>query len=183
MRLLVLCVDGLDPDLASEHGFKMPYERRLSIPRELYGKWQHDPTPWTPHIWGSMFAGRIEVYPDHRPSAHINPVRRRVRNFLLRRGIRWHRNGLKIRKEGFGEATFIRLKPIITENVLDHYNSLDYHIPAISHDYFYGADAEYDDAEYKLFTVLATAMQNYPLDLVALYTGKLDHVAHRVVGE
>ena len=58
--IFVICMDGLDPDFSKEVGCSLPYECELSIPTECY----EDGYPWTPHVWGSMFTGRIEKYPN-----------------------------------------------------------------------------------------------------------------------
>ena len=52
MNLRVLGVDGLFMDRAQEIGYpKMPYERKLTIPRELY----IGDIPHTLKIWLNMF--------------------------------------------------------------------------------------------------------------------------------
>lgn len=183
--MLILCVDGIDPDLAAEHNLKMPYERKLTIPRELYITGPDNPgIPWTPHVWGSIFAGRIEVYPDFRTfKRSINPLRNYVRKYLLKNNIKWHRSGFTIKRAPIRDDTFRRIKPVITENVLDRYLSLDVHIPAISHDYFYGGDDSYRDAEYKMFLVLASMLQYSMMNLSAIYTRKIDIMGHRVTQE
>ena len=55
MNLLVLGVDGLCSDRVQEIGYpKMPYEWKLTIPRELY----FEDVPHTLKIWPSMFHGQ-----------------------------------------------------------------------------------------------------------------------------
>ncbi len=184
--MIILCVDGLDPDLASEWGFKMPFNKKLEIPEILFS---YGGYPWTPHVWGSIFAGRNEIYPDFRLDKG-NPVRVKLRMRLIKHGIRWHRKGLTIRrptqetsKKMRHKASYTRLEPIIQENLLDHWNSFDYNIPAVSYDYIYGVDGSYVKNEYRLFNLLAIALQKIPYELSALYTRKIDHLGHNVVGE
>lgn len=184
--MIILCVDGLDPDLASDYGFKMPFNKKLEIPEELYS---YGGYPWTPHVWGSIFAGRIETYPDFRLDK-INPARAKIRMWLINHRIRWHRKGLNIRrptretsKEMRQKASYTRLEPILKENLLDHWNSFDYNIPAVSYDYIYGVDELYVKNEFRLFNLLAIALQKIPYELSALYTRKIDHLGHNVVGE
>ena len=85
-KIVMLCVDGLDPDQAREFGLKMPYEASLDIPSELtyYGN------PHTMHIWPSMFVGRIVKHQALvETTRHSN--RLRVRKWLVRHGIKWKR--------------------------------------------------------------------------------------------
>jgi len=56
VKLVILCVNGLDPSYARDLGFpKMPYESKLEIPKELY----HNNIPHTQLVWPSMLSGRI----------------------------------------------------------------------------------------------------------------------------
>lgn len=180
-KLLILCVDGLDPSLASENGFCLPYEKQLAIPKELYWKG----VPWTPRVWPSIFAGRIEVFPE---IFEINTVRKgirkEIRKLLLDHGIRWYRSGLKIH---FDETKaplsyrFIRMKPIVEETVLDNYNSFTYHLPAVSHDYIYGGDNLYNLQEWKLFKLLAMYLTSQNFDIAAVYCRIIDFRGHRYI--
>lgn len=174
-RLVILCVDGLDPDFASENGFSLPYERRLTIPKELYC----NGLPWTPRVWPSIFAGRIEVYPDIFGYSY----RKRISKWLVAHGIRWYRSGLKIRFTEPKDITpnFIRMKPIVKETVLDSYNSFTYHIPAVSYDYFYGGDDLYNLQEWKQFNLLAICLASLNFDIVAVYCRIIDHAGHNFI--
>ena len=182
-KLLILCVDGLDPRLASENGFCLPYEKQLAIPKELYWKG----APWTPRVWPSIFAGRIEIFPE---IFEINTVRKRIRKgirkLLLDHGIRWYRSGLKIHfdeKKARSERVyhFIRMKPIVEETVLDNYNSFTYHLPAVSHDYIYGGDNLYNLQEWRQFNLLAMYLISLNFDIAAVYCRIIDFRGHSYI--
>lgn len=180
-KLVMLCVDGLDPDLASDNNFSMEYESRLSIPVELYGV---SGQPWTPRVWPSIFSGELELYPFL--TKETNWLRLKARRFLISHGIWWYRNGLKITRKREGKRVGTRLihMPRIAENlVIDNYRSFLYHVPAVSNDFFFGNYPKYDDLEWEQFNVLALFSRYLDHDICALYTRMLDVKGHMYIEE
>ena len=83
--MIILCMDGLDPDLAKDYGLHMPHEAKLEVERELWlnnGVYDH---PHTLHVWPSMFVGEIRQHPDL--VLRRMPLRRGIRRFLHSKGI------------------------------------------------------------------------------------------------
>jgi len=203
-KLLILCVDGLDPDFASDNGFSLPYERRLEIPKELY----LDGIPWTLSVWPSIFSGKIEAYPNPslwpsifsgKMGVFPNPkpvkitFKKRIREWLWAHGIKWYRSGLRISFSKPKEPpkppnppkppdptkwVLIPIKPIVEETVLDNYNSLTYHIPAVSCDYIYGGDDPYEMQEWQQFNLLVMYLTSLNFDIAAIYCRIIDHKGH-----
>lgn len=179
MVLTILCVDGLDPDFASENGFSMPYERRLTIPRALYHPLSSQ--PWTLHVWGSIFCGRIEKYPLIAGDGVKTGKLKRV----LKKKFGNSDNVIAMRflKMISPDYKFMRLRPVIKESVFTNYKSFKYHIPAISYDFFYSGDDDYDECEILTFEILARNPIKMYFDIYALYCRKIDHLGHRLIGD
>lgn len=174
-KLLILCVDGLDPDFASENGFSMEYESKLSVPLELY-KPQSD-EPWTPFVWASIFAGRIEI--DLSLYKTVMPLRLKIRRFLISHGIRWSRKGFKIYSADKPVHKLIYMPRTAENLVVDGRKSFLYHVPCVSYDYFYGNYPGYAESEWEQFNVFASFSRYLEKDIVALYTRIIDHKGHR----
>jgi len=177
-RLVILCVDGLDPDLASKNNFSMRYESRLSIPVELYGVTGQ---PWTPRVWPSIFSGELELYP--LLGKKKSWLRLKISEFLISHGIRWRRNGLKITRwrDGVCKYRLIHMPRIAEDLVIDNYRSFLYHVPAVSNDFFYGNYPKYDDLEWEQFNMLALFSKYLDKDIAAIYTRIVDAKGHMYI--
>lgn len=177
-RLVILCVDGLDPDFASDNNFGMEYESRLSIPVELYGVTGQ---PWTPRVWPSIFSGELELYP--LLGKKKSRLRLKIRKFLISHGIRWSRDGLKITREREGTRKYrlIHMPRIAEDLVIDNYRSFLYHVPAVSNDFFYGNYPKYDDLEWEQFNMLALFSKYLDKDIAAIYTRIVDAKGHMYI--
>ena len=173
-RLVILCVDGLDPDFASENNFSMEYESRMSIPVELYSEMG---SPWTPRVWPSIFSGELELYPFLKKT---NWLRLKIRKFLVSHGITWRRDGLKITRKRHGYR-LIHMPRIAENLVIDNYRSFLYHVPAVGSDYFYGTYPAYVELEWEQFNVLASFSRYLDHDICAVYTRIIDHKGHRYI--
>lgn len=172
--LVVLCVDGLDPDYANKLGFpKMPYESRLEIPKELY----INGFPHTQLVWPSMLSGRKiikELANWH--DVFLPEIRLPIRRFLHGHGIKW--------KRGKEEKTW-RVSPmnINIETVADRYNSVMWNIPTICPEFIYqfpGPDEmlRYGRHEFEIWKIVSYGMCLYPYDLSLAYCHLPDILGH-----
>ena len=113
--------------------------------------------PWTPHVWGSMFTGRIEKYPnsflirkDREKTFWMDQIRIPIRQFIKNKvGISWKRKGLSVNTSQEREeeklefnntdiGIFKWLPPVINDSIFHKNHSYTYMIPAISDGYLYG---------------------------------------------
>ena len=170
----MLCVDGLDPDLAEKYGFSMPYEKRLEIPRELYRFGE----PYTMHIWPSIFKGQIVRHPDFIDDSES--IRGKIRRWLVDHGIRWRRDGLNFTAWGNEAMTpvFRVVHPCLDNSLLDDYSSFDFDIPGVSEGFILGASKEFRVSRFRTFMILASAVKFSQVQISALYTHLIDYLAH-----
>ena len=173
-KIVVLCVDGLDPDQAREFGLKMPHEASLDIPSDLtyYGN------PHTMHIWPSMFAGRIVKHPALVETTRHNN-RLRARKWLVRHGIKWKRKGLKFQKweDGFVPKWNV-FHPSVEETVLDKFSSFKFDIPGVSEGVILGASLSWQREKHEHFKLLARSLVKSNFEIVAVYSHVMDHYGH-----
>jgi len=82
MKLIVLGVDGLDPDYAKELGYpKLPYEAKLTIPRELY----YNGDPLTIKIWSVLLGANPNLEKANKLlSKHAR--KRRIKKLMINFG-------------------------------------------------------------------------------------------------
>jgi len=71
LTVIILCVDGFDPDYAQENGFTMPFERKLTIPKELY----HLGAPHTMHVWHADPYSTMKILPNLVPPLRVHRKR------------------------------------------------------------------------------------------------------------
>ena len=178
--IIVLCADGLDPNVASDYGLSMPYQTSLSIPRELYFKGH----PHTMNIWPSMFAGRIETYPGFRSDKDpiLTRIRRGTRKTLRKFGIKWKRTGKSI--EFTDEITYAWrvLNPEVEDTIFDNFDSFPWNIPGISPGFLFGVSNEYALYEYETLKKICIATTTYyDLPLVAIYSTIIDRYEHALL--
>jgi hypothetical protein len=172
--LTILCIDGLDPDKWIDLGLEMPYESRLSIPHELY----QNEVPFTPHVWPSIFSGKKVRHPD--VGEELNQWRLKIRHWLNRRGIKWFRQGTKIKSsqsEETLEPTWRHWDKLEVDTVFDHYPHLKFDIPGVSPGFMFGSE-EHNKENHQIYKTLAIQTLNSPLPLIALYTHLMDWQAH-----
>lgn len=179
MKLLILCVDGFDPDYALENGFDVfRYSSRLTIPKECYVDTPDGPTPHTDRVWPSIFSGRIIDYG------------RVVRTGLRKVG---HDALVKARITWTGKPRY-RLDPS-NENMETVFTGRDaflWNIPTICPEWivtFPSMDQfmEYCRREYRIYSLLAVGLDVAKAwDVAAIYTRILDAIGHtepdRVMG-
>ena len=166
MKLLVLCVDGLDPEYARELGFpKMPYESKLEIPKELF----INRVPHTQLVWPSMLSRRIvenaREYVCKSYGIWFREIRLPIRRFLHEHGIGWVRNKEEKRRKWGVNPTNLNL-----ETVADKYNSVIWNIPTICPEFVcefpYPDDMlRYGRHEYEIWRIISYGMCLYPYHL------------------
>jgi len=171
VKLVILCVDGLDPDYAKELGFpKMPYESKLDISKELYD----NGVPHTLFVWPSMFSGRkvVTELTEFR-DIWLSEIRLPIRRFLHKLGIRW-------RKKGKWMVNPINMN---IETVADRYNSIMWNIPTICPEFVFGFPdhdymLRYGRHEYEIWKIISYGMCLYPHHLSLAYCHLPDILGH-----
>jgi len=181
MKLIVLCVDGIDPDHAKELGFpKMPYESKLKIPKDLY----HGDVPHTVFVWPSMLSGRITTTArEHLPDpydVYFRGIRIPIRRFLHDHGIKWSRKKSKKKRNGKWGVNPMNLN---IETVADSYNSIMWNIPTICPECVSRSPSieemlKYVRKQYKIWKILTLGMYLYPYDLSLVYCHLPDTLGH-----
>jgi hypothetical protein len=171
-KLIVLCVDGLDPDYARELGFpKMPYESKLDIPKELY----YDGSPITQLVWPSMLSGRIVITePELRPNVWISEIRLPIRRFLHKHGIGWERK----KRTWKTDPSNINIK-----TVADKYNSIIWNFPTICPEFISVCPTpndmlRYGRREYQIWKIITDGMCLYSYELSVAYCHLPDFLGH-----
>lgn len=170
MKLLILCVDGFDPDYAREKGYdRLPYSQKLTIPRECYVATPDGPIPHTDRVWPSMFSGKTI---DHGLTVR-GPLRQLGHDILV-----------KIRLSWSGRPAY-GLSPTHEDldTVFKEYVSFLWNIPTISPEWImnfptFDRFLEYCNREYMQFFILACGLPEYPLDIGAVYTRIMDAWGH-----
>jgi len=118
--LILLCVDGVDPDLVQEFGWGklFKYNYSLKIPQECYIP---DPdlgsTPHTTRVWPTIFSGKIIDYGLIRREG----MRKILHDFLVRSRITW--KGKPKYRVGPGNEDL--------ETIFDKYHSFTWNLPTI----------------------------------------------------
>ena len=167
-NLLVLCVDGLDPDYARELDFpKMPYESKLKIPKELY----HNEIPHTQLIWPSMLSGKIVITnleSNKKPNIHLGKIRLPIRNLLHKYGIKWKREKIKEKTWGINPSN------VNIKTIADEYNSIMWNFPTICPEFVCEYPTlelmfRYGWHEYKIWKIVTDGMCLYPYNLSIAY--------------
>lgn len=176
MKLIVLCVDGIDPDYAKELGFpKMPYESKLKIPKELYfGKYPH-----TQLIWPSMLSGSM-VITKIGHSIWFSGIRIPIRRVLLKYGIKFKRKTPLLNKKIIWRSNPINMN---IETVANNHNSIIWNIPTICPEFISGFPTledmlRYGQHEYKIWKIITDGMCLYPYDLSMAYCHLPDIIGH-----
>lgn len=171
MKLLILCVDGFDPDYAAEHGFdKFRHSAKLTIPNECYVETLDGPQPATAKVWASIFSGKaIEE------------------GATVRRGLRKiaHRQLVKMGATWSGKPRY-SVGPFNEhlETVFTGRDAFLWNIPTISPEWIarfpdYESLRRYCRREYKQFIVIGLGLSvAQAWDVGAIYTRRLDEQGH-----
>lgn len=123
MVLILLCVDGVDPELVQEFGwdnlFKFNYS--LKIPRECYVKCSDiGITPYTLRVWPTIFSGQIIDY-DYG-IIRRKGIRKIIHDLLVQLGITWKGKP----KYGLGPYNSD------LETIFDEYESFTWNLPTMN---------------------------------------------------
>lgn len=170
MKILILCVDGFDPDYARENGFdQFKHSAKLTIPRECYVPTPEGPTPHTVRVWPSMFSGKAI---DYGPVVRKG-LRKWGHDALVRLGATW-----------MGEPRY-RLAPS-NENLDTVFTGRDsflWNIPTISPEWIttfpsFDQFMAYCIREHLTYSVLAQGLIVSPWTVGAIYTRRLDAWGH-----
>lgn len=177
-KLILLCMDGLDPDYAKELHLSMPYEKTLTIPKSLY----YGNKPHTMNIWGSMFAGKEFPHPKFHVSEVVKS-RFKFRKVLHKIGIKWHRDGWNVKKErethlGDGPGKVHNAHVPYEDTIFHKYNSFIFDIPGVVDGFILGGSLKQVNRNHKLFKVLLTCLTLSSYELIAIYTHQPDIQAH-----
>lgn len=183
MKLIILCVDGLDPDYCLKLGFpKMKYETKLTIPKELY----HNNIPHTLFIWASMLSGKINRYAEeylYRKPPIINNIYLRSLRLPLRKFLNNH--GINRVSKKKRQKTHWDINPINynIENVTDNFDSIMWNIPTLSPECVLRSPTTTDmlfhsKRIYELWKIITLGMCFFTYDLSIAYCSKLDIISH-----
>ena len=171
MKLLILCVDGFDPDYARENGYdRLPYSRKMSIPWECYVDTPDGPTPHTVRVWPSLFSGQAIDY----GLTVRGPLRQYAHDLLVKVRVTWRGRDM------YRLAPTNEELPTVFSEIP---SSFLWNIPTISPEWIttfpsYEKFIAYCKREYMQFSILARALPAYPFDVGAVYTRILDAWAH-----
>ena len=121
MVLILLCVDGIDPNLVQEFGwgnlFKFNYS--LKIPQECYvNERTIGLTPYTLRVWPTIFSGKII---DYDFIIKRKGIRKLAHDLLVKIGITWKG------KPKYGLCPF----NIELDTIFDEYPSFTWNIPTM----------------------------------------------------
>ena len=170
---MLLCVDGIDPDLIHEYGWGklFKYNYKLEIPRECFVP---DPelgsTPYTPRVWATIFSGKIIDYDLIKREG----LRKIAHDFLINCNITWRSKKNKYTIAPSNESL---------DTILDHYDSFAWNIPTISPEWIatfpsHEAFVKFCRRELFMFTLMVCGSKFGSFDLEAYYTRFIDYCGH-----
>lgn len=172
MRLLVLCVDGFDPDYAKENGFdKFKHSAKLTIPRECYTETLDGAQPATGKVWPSILSGRVY---DQAATVRVG-ARKMIHDWFMKAGITW---------DGPKKYTVNPWNRGI-ETVLTGRNAFTWNLPTISPEWIARFPdlphiVEFAEREYQIFRMIAHGLllSTHSYELAMIYTRTLDAWGH-----
>jgi hypothetical protein len=173
MKLLILCVDGFDPQFAHENDYdRFRNSACLTIPRECYSETLDGAQPATGKVWPSILSGRIY---DQAVTVRKG-ARRWIHDLLMRSGIRWSgKKRYTVNPWNQDIETFLTGREAFTWN-----------LPTISPEWiakFPDLDqiVEFSTREYQIFKFLARGLvtdHRHGFELGLIYTRTLDAWGH-----
>jgi hypothetical protein len=171
--LILLCVDGIDPDLILEYGWASLFENnyKLEIPRECFiPDAELGSTPHTTRVWPTIFTGQIIDWGLTKREG----ARKIIHDFLVRNKITWKRGKPKYTVNPVNEKM---------DTILDHYNSFAWNIPTISPEWIatfpgYAFFVEFCRRELLMWSLMVSGAVVNPWDISAYYVRYLDYVGH-----
>jgi hypothetical protein len=171
--LILLCVDGIDPDLVEEFGwadlFKFNY--KLEIPGECFVPDKElGSTPHTTRVWPTIFSGQIIDYGLTKREG----LRKKAHDALVRNGITWKRGKPKYKVAPVNENL---------DTIFNHYDSFHWNIPTISPEWIatfpgYDAFVKFCKREFWMWLIMTWGSEGLDFVIDAYYTRFLDFVGH-----
>ncbi len=171
--MIILCVDGLDPDLVQEYGWGKVFKHNysLKIPQECYvPDSEVGSTPDTTRVWATIFTGKIIDYGKIRRKG----IRSILHDLLVRSNITWTR-----RKSSYTIGPWNKH----LNNVFDDFHSFIWNIPTISPEWIatfpsYEAFVEYCKRELWMWIQMSHGGRYTPFPLKAYYVRYVDYIGH-----
>ena len=173
IQMILLCVDGLDPDLVQEYGWGkvFKYNYSLSIPQECYVP---DPelgsTPHTTRVWPTIFSGKIIDYGLIRREG----PRKKIHDALVRLGITWRRKKKRYTVNPANENL---------NTIFDDFRSFTWNLPTMDPEWIatfpsYEAFVEYCKRELWMWMNITLGSEVGDYGLEAYYLRYVDFVGH-----
>ncbi len=173
VQMIILCVDGIDPDLVQEFGWGklFKYNYSLSIPPECYVPDKElGSTPHTTRVWPTIFSGQIIDYGLTRRSG----ARKKIHDALVRMGITWKRGKPKFRVAPTNRDL---------ETIFDDFHSFTWNLPTMDPEWLatfpsYEAFVEHCKRELWMFMLMTRGAVNSVFPLNAFYVRYVDFIGH-----
>jgi hypothetical protein len=172
MKLIILCVDGFDPEYAEAHGFdKFRYSGQLDIPEECFIESPDGPQPTTGRVWPTIFSGKVHAH----SLIERKGARKWAHDWLLSRGISWTRGRPSYQVNPWNE----RLDTVFTGRLAYTWN-----LPTISPEWIVRFPdmarlMEYCRREFSTYELISRGLASLgPYELGAVYTRIVDAWGH-----
>ncbi|MHC4573382.1 MAG: hypothetical protein ACYS76_04510 [Planctomycetota bacterium] len=170
MKLLILCVDGFDPDYGV--GFnKLRYRSKLTIPEGCFIESPDGPQPATGLVWPTILSGKVQDTALIKRSG----LRKWGHDWLLRHGVKWDSKP----KYKVGPWNY-ELDTVLTGRMAFTFN-----LPTISPEWIVSFPDKarlnhYTNREYNIFLTLAHGLitRGSAYEVGALYTRIVDVWGH-----
>jgi hypothetical protein len=172
--MIILCVDGIDPDYAQENGFaNLPYQETLTIPKECYILTEKGEEPDTLKVWPTIFSGKTIAYKGSKTPKKRSKPRQLARNFLIKNGLTWGNYEKRFRVNPYNRDIDLVFTP----------TSFHWNIPTISPEHistFPNKEEMKTHArrEYLQWTAITRGLIGCPYDIAAAYTRIIDVYGH-----
>ncbi|MHA2052702.1 MAG: hypothetical protein ACW99F_03795 [Candidatus Hodarchaeales archaeon] len=172
--MMLLCVDGIDPDLVHEYkwGNLFKYNYKLEIPKECFvPDSELGSTPHTTRVWPTIFSGQLIDYGSIRRKG----IRSIAHDLLVKAGITWKRSKPKYTVNPYNEDI---------DTIFDQFDSFAWNIPTITPEWIatfpnYPAVTEYCRREFQMWLMMTVGSLTDIWELEAYYTRYLDFVGHK----
>jgi len=172
MALILLCVDGIDPNLVHEFGWDrlFNFNYSIKIPSGCYKESPEiGPTPYTLRVWPTIFSGRIIDYDAIRRMG----IRKLVHDLLVRVGITWKGKP----KYGIGPYN------LGLETIFDEYPSFTWNLPTMNPEWLINfPDIEtyvkFSKRELRMWLLMTLGASYFDTPIQAYYLRYVDCIGH-----
>ena len=171
--MIILCVDGIDPDLVQEYGWDklFLFNNSLKIPQECYVPDKElGSTPHTTRVWPTIFSGQIIDYGLTRRTG----ARSKIHDHLVRMGITWKR----------GKPRF-KIAPTNRDlnTLFDDFRSFTWNLPTMDPEWIatfpgYDAFVEHCKRELWMFMLMSQGAVYSLFPVNAFYVRYVDFIGH-----